>query len=557
MSKTIDVCSAGTLIKFRKETEFVIYPTTVLDEIWSLKNVPDGAKLAWQVLYERAKFSPEIAIEISYSALAKKLGKTPRTVQKYVKKLAELGFLVIRNNFKEFLGQTVNTFFVRLPSYLEKKINTCAKFIKNHTGEDKDKNKTTKSDGSPSSSTFMGDRENVQGGVKESSHNIRNLDSNKNSLSLRVKDFELTEDLLTWSKQMCEEESLTKGIIYFEFEKFKLYYSDREPSDWPIKWKKWLLDGICHAKQYGKFKISTSPKKAPSANKAVAGDLKEKPQSQVTQKSSAIEDACNNDTSWSDTLVNNKRITSQMAVMINILFARAVTIWGKKFSYTVKELLVMKSEWALALSANNICPHKAKLALDNYIKEGVKWFPSLPEFIEKCKASSLEPLPTEGQAYQEYISSLNIQDKTEVTWSHPIVYWTIQEIGIGNLARMPSFQAQKSFRETFERLKQSYLQGDLTNRNTPAMDKIKNSMNELNRNINSLESELQDKRFVSLPNYQEIKIGIEAKLESYRNKVESLNQELLHKKEERRQSLTLEFGKSVIQVGLLPDEVLS
>jgi hypothetical protein len=110
-------CRAQEIIELNKRKEYTLTATPLLDLLLSDPNLTSQSSKLWQLLFNKARFNPELEIKISYKTLGEQLNKSTRTIQRYITTLVNLGYLVISNNYKNDGGQTVNTIFVRFPKH--------------------------------------------------------------------------------------------------------------------------------------------------------------------------------------------------------------------------------------------------------------------------------------------------------------------------------------------------------------------------------------------------------------------------------------------------------
>lgn len=107
--------------------------------------------------------------------------------------------------------------------------------------------------------------------------------------------------------------------------------------------------------------------------------------------------------------------------MINMIFARFMTIYGHKFKSVFDsedEIRIAKREWALSL--RDYSEPQLVMAV-NRCKEEFVWMPSIAEFLSVLK-NCLYPAeaPTPLAAYEE--ACLHAEHPREHRWSHPVVY---------------------------------------------------------------------------------------------------------------------------------------
>ena len=107
--------------------------------------------------------------------------------------------------------------------------------------------------------------------------------------------------------------------------------------------------------------------------------------------------------------------------LVNMIFARFMTIYGHKFKSTFQsedEIRIAKREWALSLQGYS----EAELVLAvNRCKESFIWMPAIAEFLSLLRRDyESYGLPTTLDAYRE--ACMAADHPREYDWSHPAVY---------------------------------------------------------------------------------------------------------------------------------------
>lgn len=107
--------------------------------------------------------------------------------------------------------------------------------------------------------------------------------------------------------------------------------------------------------------------------------------------------------------------------MVNMVFARFMTIYGHKFKSAFDsedEIRIAKREWALSLRDYS---EPQLVQAVNRCKETFVWMPSISEFISVLRESlSAYGLPAAADAYEE--ACLYADHPRQHRWSHPAVY---------------------------------------------------------------------------------------------------------------------------------------
>jgi hypothetical protein len=109
-------CTAQDIFELNKTKEYLLTASCLLERVTTDPNLNAQAAMLWQILFNKAKFTRKLEVQITYSYLAKMLGKSTRTIQRHVKTLANNNYLVIKNNYLDNGGQIANTILVRFPA---------------------------------------------------------------------------------------------------------------------------------------------------------------------------------------------------------------------------------------------------------------------------------------------------------------------------------------------------------------------------------------------------------------------------------------------------------
>jgi hypothetical protein len=108
-------CSAQDINEVNQKKEYTLIATNLLNQIFTDTRLNDHAIKCWQVLFNKARFHPELEITISYGRLAFELGKSKRTIFRYIKTLSQYGYVTIKNNTNPQEGLLPNTLLIRAP----------------------------------------------------------------------------------------------------------------------------------------------------------------------------------------------------------------------------------------------------------------------------------------------------------------------------------------------------------------------------------------------------------------------------------------------------------
>ncbi len=108
-------CLPEDIVDINRRKEYTLISTDLLESV--LTDVRLNAQTAklWQILFNKARYNPNLEIKISYSYLGKMLGKSTRTIARYVELLQRSGYLVVTHNFDKNGGQRPSSISVRVP----------------------------------------------------------------------------------------------------------------------------------------------------------------------------------------------------------------------------------------------------------------------------------------------------------------------------------------------------------------------------------------------------------------------------------------------------------
>lgn len=110
-------CSSQDFLEVNQSKEYTLIATTILESVLTDTRLNAQSIKLWQLLFNQARYNPNFDIKISYSYLSKKLGKSIRTIARYVETLQNAGYLIITHNFDKNGGQRPNTISVRVPEF--------------------------------------------------------------------------------------------------------------------------------------------------------------------------------------------------------------------------------------------------------------------------------------------------------------------------------------------------------------------------------------------------------------------------------------------------------
>jgi hypothetical protein len=109
-------CLPRDIFEVNRNKEYTLISTELLESVLTDTNLNAQTSKLWQILFNKARYNPNFEVKISYSYLAKKLGKSTRTIARYVESLQNAGYLIIKHNFDKNGGQRPSTILVRVPT---------------------------------------------------------------------------------------------------------------------------------------------------------------------------------------------------------------------------------------------------------------------------------------------------------------------------------------------------------------------------------------------------------------------------------------------------------
>jgi|GEM_PF-3038289 len=115
-------CSVNDIKYVNQRKEYTLISTRLLQYLFTDPNINAQATKCWQLLFNKARFHPNLEITISYTTIAKELGRSKRSVMRYIKILVVNGYLKTIANFTGQDGKAPNTLLVRFPSMVMEKV---------------------------------------------------------------------------------------------------------------------------------------------------------------------------------------------------------------------------------------------------------------------------------------------------------------------------------------------------------------------------------------------------------------------------------------------------
>lgn len=109
-------CLPQEIIEVNRNKEYTLISTELLESVLTDTRLTAQTSKLWQILFNKARYNPNLEIKISYSYLASKLNKSTRTIARYVESLQNAGYLIVQHNFDTNGGQRPSTISVRVPT---------------------------------------------------------------------------------------------------------------------------------------------------------------------------------------------------------------------------------------------------------------------------------------------------------------------------------------------------------------------------------------------------------------------------------------------------------
>jgi len=111
-------CRAEDIININHQKEYTLIATDLLESVLTDTQLNAQTVKLWQILFNKARYNAKLEIKISYLFLGNKMGKSTRTIARYVDCLQKSGYLIVKHNFDNNGGQRPSTLSVRVPTSL-------------------------------------------------------------------------------------------------------------------------------------------------------------------------------------------------------------------------------------------------------------------------------------------------------------------------------------------------------------------------------------------------------------------------------------------------------
>lgn len=110
-------CLPQDIISMNRNKEYTLIATDLLESVLTDPRLNAQTSKLWQILFNKARYTPDLSIKLSYAYLADKLGKSIRTIARYMESLQNSGYLILTHNFDKNGGQRPSTISVRVPQF--------------------------------------------------------------------------------------------------------------------------------------------------------------------------------------------------------------------------------------------------------------------------------------------------------------------------------------------------------------------------------------------------------------------------------------------------------
>lgn len=181
-------CSINEILDINKRKEYTLTSTFLLQSVLTDRNLSAQSVKVWQLLFNKAKYNSEYKVKLSYSSIAQLLGRSVRSISRYIKELTNRGYLVIISNFKSNGGQLANTLLVRVPQEFIKNAentNDRKKNVSKENSFNSSKKDTVKTTQNAIKNNIPPDKNDIEDGVKNDiqkniNNDLKKTNNNKN-----------------------------------------------------------------------------------------------------------------------------------------------------------------------------------------------------------------------------------------------------------------------------------------------------------------------------------------------------------------------------------------
>jgi len=111
-------CNAEEIRQVNQQKEYTLISTQLLQCLYQDRRLNDHVIKCWQLLFNKSRFHANLEVTISYSNLAQELGKSKRTIIRYIQTLFEHGYLGKIHHENQRSGKLPNTLLIRVPQAL-------------------------------------------------------------------------------------------------------------------------------------------------------------------------------------------------------------------------------------------------------------------------------------------------------------------------------------------------------------------------------------------------------------------------------------------------------
>lgn len=136
------VCTAEDIFQLNKTKEYTLTATLLLEHLLVDNRLVGHSAKLWQILFNKSRFREDLSVRLSCAYLAELMGKSIKTIRRYLHNLEKFGYLEVKHHFLNSGGQSTSTYFVRFPKETVSKLKT-------ETDRQKNPNELDKTDQPP------------------------------------------------------------------------------------------------------------------------------------------------------------------------------------------------------------------------------------------------------------------------------------------------------------------------------------------------------------------------------------------------------------------------
>lgn len=111
------VCQAEDILRLNETKEYTLTATPLLEALLKDCDLIHGSAKLWQLLYNKARFEKTLTVVVSCRSLSIELGKSIKTVRRYIANLVEYGYLLKQFRYEPGVGQVCSKYALRFPEH--------------------------------------------------------------------------------------------------------------------------------------------------------------------------------------------------------------------------------------------------------------------------------------------------------------------------------------------------------------------------------------------------------------------------------------------------------